>query len=249
VLRAVEEARVATTDERDGETVETARLTPAEGDDIVVVPAEVDEPVGLSRRHALVGAAIAAVLVLIVALALSAKHSHTPNGVATSSPATLAQSPVVAKPSPKAQPKSPPIAVATVASTAAPTTVKAVVVPATVAAATTPATPAPTTAAPPKQYGASVLTWDAPHTLTVAAGRTATLAVTAHNPSDGVVNLPHPLSCAPRLDHSEMCPEMVQQIASGQSASAQYTIDATGIAKGAYTVSIEGVLTVRVTVS
>ena len=86
-------------------------------------------------------------------------------------------------------------------------------------------------------------------TLSVAAGHSASLAVTAHNPSDGIVNLPHPLSCAPRLDHSEMCPEMVQQIPSGQSASAQYSINATGIAPGTYSLSIEGVLTVRVTVS
>ena len=36
---------------------------------------------------------------------------------------------------------------------------------------------------------------------------------------------------------------------SGQSASARYTIDASGIAKGHYTLKIEGVLTVAVTVT
>ena len=42
---------------------------------------------------------------------------------------------------------------------------------------------------------------------------------------------------------------MVQLIGAGQSASAPYTIDARGIAKGHYTLKIEGVLTVAVTVS
>jgi hypothetical protein len=41
----------------------------------------------------------------------------------------------------------------------------------------------------------------------------------------------------------------VQLINSGQSASAQYTIDAHGIAPGHYLLKIEGVLTVAVTVS
>ena len=57
------------------------------------------------------------------------------------------------------------------------------------------------------------------------------------------------MSCAPRLDHSEMCPEMVQLVAAGQSASATYTIEASGMAKGHYTLIIEGVLTIAVTVS
>jgi hypothetical protein len=41
----------------------------------------------------------------------------------------------------------------------------------------------------------------------------------------------------------------VQVIGPGQSASAQYTIDATGIAPGHYSMRIEGVLTVPVTVT
>jgi hypothetical protein len=241
---------VATTDERDGSPVDTARLTRAEGDDIVVVPAEVDEPVGLSRRHALAGAAIVSILVVIVAVALFTRHSRPTTAVRTASPAASAPVPVVDKTPAKVKPKSsPPAAIATVASTSAPTTVAAAVPPATVSAATTPATPVPTTAAPPKQYPPSALTWDQPHRLTIPAGSARVLPVTAHNPTNGTVDLPHPLSCAPRLDHSEMCPEMVQQIGPGQSASAQYTIDAKGIAKGTYTLSIEGVLTVQVTVS
>ena len=93
------------------------------------------------------------------------------------------------------------------------------------------------------------MTWDAPASLAITAGKTATLSVTAHNRTDGTVTLPHPLACTPRLDHGEMCPEMVQLIGSGQSASARYTIDASGIAKGHYTLKIEGVLTVAVTVT
>jgi hypothetical protein len=83
----------------------------------------------------------------------------------------------------------------------------------------------------------------------VTSGATKTLSVTAHNPTDGTVTLPHPLSCTPRLDHGEVCPEMVQLISAGQSASAQYTIDARGVAAGRYTLNIEGVLKVAVTVT
>jgi hypothetical protein len=102
---------------------------------------------------------------------------------------------------------------------------------------------------PPPSLGANVLTWTAPASLDVAAGATAALAVTAHNPTDRNVDLPHPLSCTPRLDHAETCAPEVQRIAAHASASATYTIDAHGIAPGQYTLSIEGVLTVAVTVS
>jgi hypothetical protein len=93
------------------------------------------------------------------------------------------------------------------------------------------------------------LTWNAPGRLTIASGHTAALAVTAHNPTDGTVALPHPLSCAPRLDHGEMCPQVVQVISPGGSASAGYTIDARGTAAGSYQLRIEGVLTIPVTVT
>ena len=42
---------------------------------------------------------------------------------------------------------------------------------------------------------------------------------------------------------------MVQLITAQQSASAQYTIDARGVAAGHYTLRIEGVLTINVTVT
>jgi hypothetical protein len=249
---------VATTDERGG-SLEKTRAVPAqeapaaEGDDIVVIPADSGDPLGPSRRGIVAAAGIVAILVIVGAIALVARHSSPSTRLQTAPQSTVAQIPVVAK-GPKLTPvkpkTGPPIAVATVEQTVAPTTAARVVVPASVAAQTTPPTPAPTTTPPPpKQYGPSVLTWDQPHQLTIRAGYTKVLPVTAHNPTDGTVNLPHPLSCAPRLDHSEMCPEMVQPMGPGQSASAQYTIDARGVAKGNYTLSIEGVLTVRVTVS
>jgi hypothetical protein len=102
---------------------------------------------------------------------------------------------------------------------------------------------------PPPPLGPNVLTWTAPASLDLAAGATAPLTVTAHNPTGRNVDLPHPLSCTPRVDHAEMCAPEAQRIAAHASASATYTIDAHGIAPGQYTLSIEGVLTVAVTVS
>ena len=102
---------------------------------------------------------------------------------------------------------------------------------------------------PPPPYGADALTWSAPESITVATGSTAPLTVTAHNPKGRAVSLSHPLSCTPRLDHSEVCADVVQLIPALGSATAHFTIDATGFAAGSYTLKIEGVLTVRVTVS
>jgi hypothetical protein len=237
---------VATTDDRDGVAVETTRVVPADGDDIVVVPALPGDPhhPGLVRR-ALVAAAIVAVLALGTAFAIASRHTGSTVRVRTTSPPTLSPLPVVVKTHlkstvPRAK-RSPTVAVTTVPRIHS---VPPVVVP---PARSVPA--APTTAAPPKQYGPSVLTWDAPRSLSIAAGKSATLPVTAHNPTDGTVTLPYPLSCTPRLDNGEMCPAMVQLIGAGQSASTRFTIEARGVAKGKYTLKIEGVLTVAVTVS
>ena len=101
---------------------------------------------------------------------------------------------------------------------------------------------------PPKQYGARVLTWDAPRSFTMTVGTIKTISVRAHNPTDGIVTLPHPLSCTPRLDHHEVCAQSLQPIGPGGSAGAQYSIDATGITPGTYTLTIEGVLAIAVTV-
>jgi hypothetical protein len=96
----------------------------------------------------------------------------------------------------------------------------------------------------------SVLAWRAtPASLTIPTGETATVTVSAHNTGPGVVALPHPLSCAPRLQHDEMCEQSVQRILPGATATAQYTIDAAGVAAGSYRLNVEGVFTINVTVT
>ncbi|MDQ1455195.1 MAG: hypothetical protein QOH28_815 [Actinomycetota bacterium] len=240
---------MATTDDRGG-AIDTTRLDTADGDH--------ERPRRV--RRVLVGTAIVAVLVSGGAVAVAARPDGSTTRVRTTSPSTVPAAPVVLKGRtkatvPRAKP-APTVAVTTVPSTT-PQTLVAVPPPASGPARTiappppppAPPPPAPTTAAPPKQYGASALTWDAPPSLAITAGKTATLTVTAHNPTDGTVTLPHPLACTPRLDHGEICTEMVQLIGSGKSASARYTIDASGTAKGHYTLKIEGVLTVSVTVT
>jgi hypothetical protein len=102
---------------------------------------------------------------------------------------------------------------------------------------------------PPPPFGASVLTWTAPTSIDIAAGASASLTVRAHNPTGRAVSLDHPLACTPRLDHSEVCADVVQSIPAGASVTVRYTIDAAGFAPGKYTLRIEGVLTVAVTVS
>ena len=252
---------MATTDDRGG-ALDATRLDTADGDDIVVVvagPGSGDHERPRRVRRVLVGTAIVAVLVSGGAIAVAARHDGSTTRVRTTSPSTVPAAPVVVKGRTKATvPRvkpTPTVAVTTVPNTTPQTLVA--VPPASGPARTTPAPPpppppappAPATAAPPKQYRASALTWDAAPSLAIASGKTATLSVTAHNLTDGTVTLPHPLACTPRLDHGEMCPEMVQLIGSGQSANARYTVDASGIAKGHYTLKIEGVLTVAVTVT
>ncbi len=251
--RAVWEDQVSTMDERDEIALETQRMpaVPAEGDDIVVVPAGGPEDPA-NRRPLLTMAALVVALVIVAALALVARnHGSSTTAVRTTTPTTLATKPIVASghPEPTVREKG---TAATIPTTTAPTAPTVATQP-TVANAPRQVVPStvttPTIPPAPKQYGASALTWSAPTSLTIASGATATLSVTAHNPTDGTVTLAHPLSCTPRLDHGEMCPEMTQLIGSGQSAGAQFTIDAHGIAAGHYTLSIEGVLSIPVTVS
>jgi hypothetical protein len=222
-----------------------------DGDDIVVIP---DGPEGPSRRRRLflAGAALAIVVIGAGAIALIERDDSSPSPAAVQTRAPTA--PVVGRALATTVPakKRPVVAATTIASTVPTSVVTAppneIVAPASIP--TPPPLPTtPPTAAPPKQYGTSVLTWSAPGRLTVASGRTATLAVTAHNPTDGSVTLPHPLSCTPRLDQGEMCTQVVQVIPAGGSASATYSIDAQGIAAGTYQLRIEGALTVPVTVT
>lgn len=101
----------------------------------------------------------------------------------------------------------------------------------------------------PDVYGPDVFEWTAPFGLDIRAEHTAQLSVTAHNPTDRPARLSHPLSCTPRITEDEICTQNVQLVGPGQSASATYTIDAHGVAPGLYTLRVEGVLTISVTVS
>ncbi len=250
---------VATMEERDGNAVDATRTvaaTPADGDDIQVVPGGPgNPPPGARTRRILVGVALAAAIVVVLGIVLTARHRTGSTVVRTATPATLAALPAAeVKPGATAHPAK--VGTITVAPTVpttepralapAPTAVVSSPVSHPVAPATTPATTLPA----PRIYGASVLQWTTtPPSLTVVSGHRAALSVVAHNPTAGVVDLAHPLGCTPRLDHGEICAQMVQTIGPGQSAGAHFTIDATGVHAGSYTLVIEGVLTVRVTVS
>lgn len=250
---------MATTEDRDGNAVEATRAIPVAGDGIVVIPGGGDLEGPRRARVMLVGGVIIAVLALVVGIAVAARDAGSTTRVRTAAPPILPSRPLVSKHVAPTRPKRavPRAKPATTVAVTVPTTAPRTALRAPPAPVVTPATPRikvsatdpPTTAAPPKQYGPSVLTWTVLRSFELPAGTSKLLPITAHNPTGGTVTLPHPLSCAPRLDHGEMCPEIVQLIAAGRSASANYTIDATGIAKGHYTLSIEGVLTIAVTVS
>jgi hypothetical protein len=260
--------KVATTEERDADSgLEATRETVADGDDIVVIPGDPATRRSLRSRPVLVGAVTLAIAALVVVLVVATRSSgHKTSGLEVTSPPTAPAvdqrtSPATAKHAKGSAPAGS-VAPKTTPATAVPVQVVPTAPPVTAAApppsiaapatspATTPAVSAPpATAAAPKQYGPSALTWTAPTTVTIAAGTKSSIGVTAHNPTDGVVTLPHPLSCTPRLQHDETCVEAVQTIAAGASASADLVIDATEVAPGHYTLNIEGVLSIAVTVS
>jgi hypothetical protein len=220
---------------------------PLEGDDIQVIPGGApDEPRG-RQLLVIIGAAVVSIAVIVAAIALLTRHQGKTATVTVQPPAPTV--PVVrepAKPHPTPnRPKPKPLVAAPTVPLAPPANAPASV---PVVVSPPPTAPAPTVPLAPKQYGASALTWDAPHQIAIPKGKTAPLTVIAFNRTDGVVNLPHPLACTPRLDHTEVCVEMVQTIPPGGSATATYTIDASGIAPGNYTLQIEGALTVNVIV-
>ena len=97
----------------------------------------------------------------------------------------------------------------------------------------------------------SVLQWSAsPASLTVASGATASVAVTVRNPSNGVVTLPVPLSCGPKLDGSGVCPEVAQLIQPHTQSVVRYVVGATNISPGKYQLLIEsGLFAIPVTVT
>jgi hypothetical protein len=221
-----------------------------DGDDIVVIPDEISE--GRSRRRSvwIVTAAGIALLALGVwALAARDGGTDTTRTSVVGPVINPASTRPVAKPKPKA---AAPTTVAPTPTTAARAgTPKATNPNQPVASprATAPPVVAPHDPAVPATSPISVLQWTSPTALTIATGNKQTVNVAAHNPSKGVVNLPHPLSCAPRLQHDEVCPEMVQMIAPGATARASIVVDATDVAPGSYTLSIEDARTMTVTVT
>jgi hypothetical protein len=248
---------VTSTEELGDGSIGTTQVSdlPKEGDDIVVVPGGggPDEPRG-RQLLLVIGAAVVSIGVIVAAIAVLTRHDSNTEQVAVQPPAPttpVARQPVAPKTKPTAKPPpskpAPTVAVSVPPATQPKST--PISSPPVVSSPAQPPPPPTVPVVPLKQYGASVLTWDAPHTVAIPSGKTAPLTVIAFNHTDGVVNLPHPLSCTPRLDHGEVCAEVVQTIPAGGTATATYLIDARGIAPGNYTLQIEGVLTVLVTVS
>src|SRR4051794_2386851 len=254
--RGWREARVATIDEQGGTAagLNAAGIPPtADGDDIVVIP---DEPQAPRRRAVwvvIVGAIAVVAAIVGVAFATRADPAK---------PVTTAGTPVATTPTgsaatkPKQKPavkkQASPSSVAPVAPVA-PTAKK----PAIGKAVTQGTAPvhAPVSVAPPvssepiKTYPPSVLQWTAPESIAIKQGTSAIVVVRATNPTNGTVTLPHSLSCVPRIDHSEVCAEVAQIIPARSNVGARYTIDATKVKPGSYTLSIEGLRTIRVTVT
>jgi hypothetical protein len=120
------------------------------------------------------------------------------------------------------------------------------------AAVSPPAPPAPIATTPQQPTSPpSVLQWSAaPSALRIRANEVATLVVTVRNPSDGVVTLPVPLSCTPKLDGSGVCPQMTDTVQPHSQRGQMYKVDPEGLAPGNYSLKIEGGLySVPVTVN
>ncbi len=237
---------MASTKDRDGDAVDvTARTEVLEGDDIVVIPGEPDTHTSRRRRIALVIGALAAVVAIVVIVAVAAGGNKSDQHIVAASP-----SPNLGRTA--APPKaSAPSTITAKRSThqttphVSPTTQIVVVGPASIPAATTPATAAPAVS----QYPPSAIQWTAPASITVAHNANKTITVVAHNPTNGTITLPHPLACTPTLRGDGMCTEMAQILRPGESATAQYKVDGSEVPPGNYTLDVEGVLKIKVTVT
>src|SRR5262249_49423793 len=157
--------------------------------DIQVIPGGApDEPGG--RQLLLIGAAaVVSIGVIVAAIAVLNRHDSKTAQVAVQPPAPTAPAASrPAQPHPKAKPKLPSRPAPTFARSAVPVPQPKqtpVTAPAPVVSSPPQTAPAPTIPlAPPKQYGASALTWNAPHTMTIPAGKTASLTVVAFNHTD-----------------------------------------------------------------
>jgi hypothetical protein len=245
-----------------------------DGDDIVVEPHGTGPEHPRRRtRELIVGAAVALLAVGAVAIAIAARHDSGGNThVSTSAPGrppapspsetkpNAATKPTATRPAQVTKPTS--NAVAPVVPIAPPATPAAPQTPVSVAPQTAPPAPPPTT---PPNEPPSVLKWTAsPATLSIKSGAHAVLTITVVNPTNGNVNLPHPLSCPPELKPQHgapiggfVCAEMVQVMAPHSQLVQHYTIYATdtGAADGAplkasqYLAVVENLHNVKVTVT
>ena len=164
-----------------------------------------------------------------------ASTSPTPasTGATSTTAAGLVASPPVFRPGPA--PTDPPTSMPAPSTTVTPTSI--------LSPAVTAVLP------PPPPFGPEALTWTAPKLIEVVAGHTATFSVSVHNPESRDAAMPHPLSCAPHIDGSEFCADVVQLVPSHATVTQKYTIDATGIAPGHYVMRVEGVVKIAVTVT
>ena len=253
---------MASMDESDGTTVDVTQRVDATqtlpGDDITVLP---DSPERRNRRRVagIVGAVAALVVIIgaVVAAAASDGDSdpvvatNTPTTVAAANPAKKAAVAKKAKDKAKTNAKTPAPTtpqqseIAPPKSTPAPALIPAqpVAAPQTVPAATV----APTTV--PAPAPTSVLEWTAPKSVTLKTGASIVVNLSVHNPAKGVVNIPRPLSCAPTLDNSEMCPQVTEALQPGSTGGAHWTVSAAGIKPGNYTLNFAGLVKIPVTVT
>lgn len=241
-------------DAADAVTVENPVL---DGDDITIVT----DPVAPSHRRrtraAIIAGAVGAVVIVAVVVALATHKSSGHRRV------NVADAPTTAAPAAIGPAVSAVATTGTAASTpaggvaAAPTTVGTNAGASGSAGSSSGAAPAPppasapsTTPTAPPASPVSVLAWSAsPASLSITAGSSATITVTVRNPSDGVVTLPVPLSCAPTLDGSGVCPEMAQLVQPHAQFQQGYTVTA-NVAPGSYKLPIEnGLFRVPVTVT
>ncbi len=250
------EERVARIGEDDTDVIDATRVvtTPAtlEGDDIVVLPEPVTTthvPTGRRRLTLLVGS-LGATALIIALVVMATSGGHSKSNVVTSSPARrnapAANTPASARTRERSLAKAPATNAVTAPAASTPRTKSSTPAGSPPANSSPPATPS--SAPVPKQYPPSALTWSAPLSITVQHGQSTAYSVTAHNPTDGSITLPHPLSCAPTLDNSGMCSEIAQIIPAGGTVSVMYSLDA-NVAPGNYTLDIEGVLKIPVDVT
>jgi hypothetical protein len=251
--------------ERDAQVVDLTRETAVDGDDITVITHE-SAPDPNRRRRIVLLAFVGVVLLAGLIAALVALRHDDSTSVSTDPVASTPSLPastiatakkdraVAAAAATKKATTATPTSAAKVA-TPPPTIAPAVAPPAATGSnpgaipPSQPATHATTPPTVPKTSPLSALVWTAPANVSMQSGTQVHVTVSVRNPTDGTVTLPHPLSCTPRLQHDEVCPEMAQLVGPHQIAGTIYVLDATGVAPGVYRLKLEGVRPLTVTVT